>query len=259
LCNFKPNRLKDEFLATLSHELRTPLNAILGWSQVLRSRRYTEATLARALEAIDRQARVQTQLVEDLLDVSRVIQGKLCLKVGWFDMVNAIAVAVNSVSLAAESKSIAVKSKLDRGFGLMWGDAQRLQQVVLNLLTNAIKFTPAHGEVEIELSAVALNQECARAHHVVIRVRDTGKGINPDFLPYVFDRFRQADGSITRAHSGLGLGLAIVRHLVELHGGTVCAESPGEGKGATFTVTLPLKQPKSQKLQLRGERNFEET
>ncbi|MGB7712566.1 MAG: PAS domain S-box protein [Microcoleus sp.] len=253
------NRLKDEFLATLSHELRTPLNAILGWSQVLRGRPYTEATLARALEAIDRQARVQTQLVEDLLDVSRVIQGKLCLKVGWFDMVNAIEVAVNSVSLAAESKSIAVKSKLDRGFGLMWGDAQRLQQVVLNLLTNAIKFTPAHGEVEIELSAVALNQESARANHVVIRVRDTGKGINPEFLPYVFDRFRQADGSITRAHSGLGLGLAIVRHLVELHGGTVCAESPGEGKGATFTVTLPLKQPKSQKLQLRGERNFEET
>ncbi|NJK73073.1 MAG: PAS domain S-box protein [Microcoleus sp. SU_5_6] len=248
------NRLKDEFLATLSHELRTPLNAILGWSQVLRRGNYTPEVLASALEAIERQARVQTQLVEDLLDVSRIIQGKLCLKNGWFDIVKAIEVAVNSVDFMAQTKSVTVKSQFNPNVGLMWGDGPRLQQVVSNLLTNAVKFTPSGGTVTLRLSAIGGNGEST---HLQIQVSDTGKGISREFLPYVFDRFRQADGSITKAHGGLGLGLAIVRHLVELHGGTVRAESPGEGEGATFTVTLPLKQPKSQKLKLREERQFE--
>jgi PAS domain S-box-containing protein len=248
------NRLKDEFLGTLSHELRTPLNVIMGWSQVLRDRRYTEETLTCALEAIDRQAKVQTQLVEDLLDVSRIIQGKLCLKNGWFNIVKAIEFAVSSVTFAAQTKSVTVKSEFDPNVSLMWGDGPRLQQVVSNLLTNAVKFTPSGGTVVLRLSAIVANAE---SNHLQIQVSDNGKGISPEFLPYVFDRFRQADGSITRDHGGLGLGLAIVRHLVELHGGTVRAESPGEGKGATFTVTLPLKQPKSQKLKLREKRQFE--
>jgi len=255
------NRLKDEFLATLSHELRTPLNAILGWAQVLRRGRYSADTLAIALEAIERQARVQTQLVEDLLDVSRIIQGKLSLKTGWLDIVRTIEVAMNSVCFTAEAKSVTVNSQLDPKFGLIWGDIHRLQQIVSNLLTNAVKFTPAGGTVELRLSK---NVECSIANsalpitnYLQIQVSDTGKGISADFLPHVFDRFRQADGSITRADNGLGLGLAIVRHLVELHGGTVTAESLGKDRGATFTVKLPLKQPKSQKSQLRGDRNSE--
>lgn len=249
------NRLKDEFLATLSHELRTPLNAILGWAQILRRGKYTEASLATGLEAIERQSRVQVQLVEDLLDVSRIIQGKLALKPGWFDMVKTIEVALNSVNFAAEAKSVTVSSEFDPAVSLIWGDTQRLQQVVSNLLTNAVKFTPAGGTVRLRLSAVAVT-DSPLPNYVQITVSDTGKGISAEFLPYVFDRFRQADGSITRADSGLGLGLAIVRHLVELHGGTVHAESPGEGKGATFTVMLPLKQRRSQQSQLRGERKI---
>lgn len=249
------NRLKDEFLATLSHELRTPLNAILGWAQILRRGKYTEASLATGLEAIERQSRVQVQLVEDLLDVSRIIQGKLALKPGWFDMVKTIEVALNSVNFAAEAKSVTVSSEFDPAVSLIWGDTQRLQQVVSNLLTNAVKFTPAGGSVRLRLSAVAVT-DSPSPNYVQITVSDTGKGISAEFLPYVFDRFRQADGSITRADSGLGLGLAIVRHLVELHRGTVRAESPGEGKGATFTVMLPLKQRRSQQSQLRGERKI---
>ena len=255
------NRLKDEFLATLSHELRTPLNAILGWAQVLRRGRYSANTLTIALEAIERQSRVQTQLVEDLLDVSRIIQGKLSLKTGWFNIVKTIEMAMNSVCFTAEAKSVTVNSQLDPKFGLIWGDIHRLQQIVSNLLTNAVKFTPAGGTVELRLSK---NVECSIANsalpitnYLQIQVSDTGKGISADFLPHVFDRFRQADGSITRANNGLGLGLAIVRHLVELHGGTVTAESLGKDRGATFTVKLPLKQPKSQKSQLRDDRNFE--
>lgn len=247
------NRLKDEFLATLSHELRTPLNAIMGWSQLLRRGNYTEDVLASALEAIDRQGKIQTQLVEDLLDVSRIIQGKLCLKNGWFNIVKAIEVALNSASFAAQTKPVTLKSEFDPNVSLMWGDGPRLQQVVSNLLTNAVKFTPSGGTVTVRLSASGGK---GASSNLQIQVSDTGKGISPEFLPYVFDRFRQADGSITKAHGGLGLGLAIVRHLVELHGGTVHAESPGEGKGATFTVTLPLKQPKSQKSKFREERQI---
>ncbi|MEG3846469.1 PAS domain S-box protein [Microcoleus sp. herbarium19] len=249
------NRLKDEFLATLSHELRTPLNAILGWAQMLRSRPYTQASLACGLEAIERQSRVQAQLVEDLLDVSRIIQGKLALKPGWFDIVKTIEVALNSVRFAAEAKSVTVIQEFDPAVGLMWGDTQRLQQIVSNLLTNAVKFTPSGGTVRLRLEALAVT-DSPSPNCVQITVSDTGKGISAEFLPYVFDRFRQADGSITRADSGLGLGLAIVRHLVELHGGTVRAESPGEGKGAAFTVKLPLKQRRSQQPQLRGERKI---
>ena len=249
------NRLKDEFLATLSHELRTPLNAILGWAQILRRGKYTEASLANGLEAIERQSRVQVQLVEDLLDVSRIIQGKLALKPGWFDMVKTIEVALNSVNFVAEAKPVTVSSEFDPAVGLMWGDTQRLQQVVSNLLTNAVKFTPAGGSVRLQLSAVAVT-DSPSPNHLQIIVSDTGKGISAEFLPYVFDRFRQADGSITRADSGLGLGLAIVRHLVKLHRGTVTAESPGEGLGATFTVMLPLKQRRNQQPQLRGERKI---
>jgi len=248
------NRLKDEFLDTLSHELRTPLNVILGWAQTLRA--YPETSLDRGLEAIERQSRVQMQVVEDLLDVSRIIQGKLDLKPGWFLMKKTIEVAVNSVIVAAEAKSVTVSSEFDPGVGLMWGDAPRLQQVVSNLLTNAVKFTPSGGSVEVRLSAVAAT-DSSSPNYVQITVSDTGKGISKEFLPYVFDRFRQADGSLTKAHSGLGLGLAIVRHLVELHGGTVTAESPGKDKGATFTVMLPLKQRRSQHLQLRGGKKFD--
>ncbi len=249
------NRLKDEFLATLSHELRTPINAIMGWAQILRTRPYTEDNLACGLEAIERQSRVQVQLVEDLLDVSRIIQNKLDLKPGWFYMVKTIEEAQNSVRFAAEAKSVTVSSEFDPAVSLMWGDAQRVQQVVWNLLTNAVKFTPSGGTVEVRLSAVAVT-DSSSPNYVQITVSDTGKGISQEFLPYVFDRFRQADGSITKHHNGLGLGLAIVRHLVELHGGTVTAESPGKNKGATFTVKLPLKQRRSKQPQLREESKF---
>jgi len=247
------NRLKDEFLATLSHELRTPINVILGWAQRLRTRPYTQEDLAGGLEAIERQSRVQMQLVEDLLDVSRIIQNKLDLKHGWFYMERTIEEAQNSVRFAAEAKSVTVSSEFDPAVGLMWGDAKRLQQVVWNLLTNAVKFTPSGGTVEVRLSAVGVT-DSSSPNYVQITVSDTGKGISKEFLPYVFDRFRQADGSITRADSGLGLGLAIVRHLVELHGGTVTAESPGKDQGATFTVKLPLKQRRSLPPPLRGEK-----
>lgn len=244
------NQLKDEFLATLSHELRTPLNAILGWAQVLRRGRYTPATLDTALEAIERQARVQTLLVEDLLDVSRIIQGKLSLKTGWLDIIKTIEIEINSVRLIAEAKSITVNSQLDPTLGLIWGDVHRLQQIVSNLLTNAVKFTSSGGTVELRLSKnvgfLSADSPLPVTNYLQIQVSDTGKGITADFLPHVFDRFRQADGSTTRTDSGLGLGLAIVRHLVELHGGNVTAESPGQDQGATFTVKLPLKQPKSQ-------------
>ena len=246
------NRLKDEFLATLSHELRTPLNVILGWAQRLRGLPYTEEDLAGGLEAIERQSRVQVQLVEDLLDVSRIIQGKLALKAGWFVMANAIEIALSSVIFVAQAKSVTVSSELDPTVKLMWGDAQRLQQVFSNLLTNAVKFTPAGGTVKLHLSAVAVANSAP--NYLQITVSDSGKGISAEFLPYVFDRFRQADGSITRPDSGLGLGLAIVRHLVELHGGTVRAESPDKDRGATFTVMLPQKQRRSQQPQLREER-----
>jgi len=226
------NRMKDEFLATLSHELRTPLNAILGWAQLLRTRKFDPDTMNRALETIERNARSQTQLVGDILDVSRIIRGKVRLNIRPVTLIPMIEAALDSVRPAAEAKLIELQSIYDPAIQTISGDPERIQQVIWNLLSNAIKFTPQNGRVEVQLS----QGNCT----VSIRVSDTGRGINPKFLPHVFDRFRQADSSITRAHGGLGLGLAIVRHLVELHGGTVQAESDGEGQGATFTVTLPL-------------------
>ncbi|HJR08763.1 MAG TPA: ATP-binding protein [Pyrinomonadaceae bacterium] len=228
----RANRLKDEFLATASHELRTPLTAIIGWAHMLRKGNLNEATAARALETIERNAKSQAQLVEDILDVSRVITGKLRLKIESVDVSSVINAAIDSVQLAAESKGIQLKVTLDPSARHVAGDAGRLQQVVWNLLSNAIKFTPRGGRVEVRLERAD--------SHAQLKVSDTGCGLNPDFVPFIFDRFRQADGSSTRRHGGLGLGLSIVRHLVELHGGTVHADSPGEGRGATFTIGLPL-------------------
>ncbi|MEH2235549.1 PAS domain S-box protein [Nostoc sp.] len=226
------NRIKDEFLAVLSHELRTPLNPILGWSKLLQTKKYDQATTTRALETIERNAKLQTQLIEDLLDVSRILQGKLSLNIAPINLEIAIAAAIETVHLAAEAKSIQINTVLEPNIGQVTGDSGRLQQVIWNLLSNALKFTPQGGQVEISLESVGSQAQ--------LRVSDTGKGISPDFLPYVFDYFRQADGAITRKFGGLGLGLAIVRHIVELHGGTVKAESLGEEQGATFTVMLPL-------------------
>ncbi|KAB8335115.1 PAS domain S-box protein [Scytonema tolypothrichoides VB-61278] len=234
------NRLKDEFLAVLSHELRSPLNAMLGWLTIMRTENLDEETTARALETIERNARAQAQLVEDLLDVSRIIQGKLRLNARTVDLLPAIEAAIDTVNPAALAKNIQLQPVLDPDAGPVFGDSDRLQQIVWNLLSNAIKFTPKGGRVQIRLS---------RVHsHVEIVVSDTGKGISPEFLPYVFERFRQADSSTTRSFGGLGLGLSIARHLVELHGGSVDVESPGEGQGATFTVKLPL-SPVSSKIQ----------
>ncbi len=226
------NRIKDEFLAVLSHELRTPLNPILGWAKLLRTRKFDEPTKIKALETIERNAKLQTQLIGDLLDVSRILQGKVRLNLYAVDLKVAIASALETVRLAAEAKSIQIQTVLSNDIGKVLGDGDRLQQVMWNLLSNAVKFTPAEGKVEVHLEQVGLDAQ--------IQVIDTGKGINPEFLPYVFDYFRQADAKTTRVFGGLGLGLAIVRHLVELHGGTVQAESLGEGQGATFTVRLPL-------------------
>ncbi|WP_437610875.1 ATP-binding protein [Sorangium sp. So ce834] len=226
------NRAKDEFLATLSHELRTPLTAILGWARMLRQGSLKPDTHVRALEAIERNGTLQAQLVEDLLDASRIITGKLRLDVMLVDLPPIINAAIDAVRHGADAKGIELAVQLDAGAGPISGDQTRLQQVVWNLLSNAIKFTPRGGKVSIQLGRV---EGLAR-----VQVSDTGQGIVPEFLPYVFDRFRQADSTSTRPHSGLGLGLAIARHLVELHGGTVKAESGGEGKGATFTVDIPL-------------------
>ena len=226
------NRMKDEFLATVSHELRTPLNAIVGWSHMLRTRSFDEATSARALETIERNAKSQAQIVEDILDVSRIITGKLRLEVQPVDPAAIIESALDSVRPAAEAKEIRLQSILDPRAGPVLGDGNRLQQVVWNLLANAVKFTPKGGRIQVRLERVE--------SYVEVVVADTGQGIHADLLPYVFDRFRQGDSTSTRLHGGLGLGLAIVRHLVELHGGTVWAASGGEGKGATFSVHLPL-------------------
>jgi len=226
------NRLKDEFLATVSHELRTPLTAVLGWAYLLRSEQLDEKAAAGALETIERNARSQAQLIDDLLDVSRIITGKLRLDVRQVDPGSFIESAIESLRPAAEAKGVRVQKVMDTGVNTIAGDAARLQQVVWNLLSNAIKFTPKGGRVQVRLERVN--------SHIEIVVIDTGAGIPAEFLPHVFDRFRQADQSTTRNYGGLGLGLAIVRHLVELHGGTVHAESPGEGHGATFTVKLPV-------------------
>jgi PAS domain S-box-containing protein len=226
------NRAKDEFLTVLSHELRTPLNAVYGWSRMLRAHQLDEAAAARALEAIDRNVNAQVQLIDDLLDVARVITGKMRLDVRPVDLTVVIEGALDAVRPAAGAKAIRLQHVLDPRAGPITGDPARLQQVVWNLLSNAVKFTPKGGRVQVHLQRVN--------SHVEIVVSDTGQGIAPEILPFVFDRFRQADSSSTRAYSGLGLGLALVKHLVELHGGSVVAQSPGQGKGATFAVKLPL-------------------
>ena len=225
--------LKDQFLATLSHELRTPLHAILGWVQLLHLKK-DEASLHKGLQTIERNARLQAQLIDDLLDMSRIVAGKVRLEPTWVDLAQVIEAAVEAARPAAFAKRIALDVRLAPGADRVWGDPSRLQQVMWNLLTNAIKFTPEGGQVTVDLAV--------RPGQVVARVSDSGSGIATDFLPHVFDRFRQADASTTRRHGGLGLGLSIVRQLVELHGGTVQAESAGEGRGATFTVVLPRPQ-----------------
>ncbi len=229
------NRAKDEFLSNLSHELRNPLSTMLGWVQLLRARQLDEATVARALEVVEWSARAQSQLIEDILDISRITSGKLHLNTRLLDLVSVLGAAIKSVQISAEAKSIQIVSQLTSA--MLVGDADRLQQVVWNLLSNAIKFTPAGGRVEITLESVQT--------HAEIRVSDTGQGIRAELLPYVFDRFRQGDSSTTKRNQGLGLGLSIVRHIVELHGGTVQAESPGEEQGTTMIVRLPLRTTSS--------------
>jgi signal transduction histidine kinase/ActR/RegA family two-component response regulator len=225
-------RSRDEFLATVSHELRTPLNAILGWAHLLRSAGLEREAAARAVETIERNARTQAQLIEDLLDVSRIVAGRLQLEMRDVSLTEVIRAATDAVRPAAQAKQVRLELDLDPLADRVRGDAVRLQQVVWNLLANAVKFTPKDGRVAVSL-ATAGSSAC-------IVVKDTGEGIPTQFLPYVFDRFQQADASYSRRHGGLGLGLAISRHLVEMHGGTILAVSPGLGKGATFTVSLPL-------------------
>jgi signal transduction histidine kinase/CheY-like chemotaxis protein len=223
---------KDEFLATLSHELRTPLSAILGWAYILRSRRMSEAELQEGLKVIERNARMQTELIEDLLDMSRITSGKMRLDVQPVEPVTFIEAALETVRPSAEAKGITLSKLLDPAAGPVMGDPNRLQQIVWNLLSNAIKFTGKDGRVQVLLERVN--------SHVEITVADTGIGIKPEFLPHVFDRFRQADPSATRTAKGLGLGLSIVKHLVEQHGGSVHVTSPGERQGATFSLRIPL-------------------
>ncbi|HVQ76876.1 MAG TPA: response regulator [Candidatus Binatia bacterium] len=226
------NRTKDEFLATLSHELRSPLGTILTWVTLLRAGRVEGEQIARAFEVIERNTRLQVKLIEDLLDVSRIISGKMRLELGLVELAVVVEAALDSVRPAALAKGIRLETVVDPRVGPVSGDAARLQQVVWNLLSNAVKFTPRNGRV-----GVRVKSEDSQAH---IQITDTGRGIESVFLPHIFERFRQADASTTRTEGGLGLGLAIVRHLVELHGGTVEAYSPGSGQGATFTVKLPL-------------------
>jgi signal transduction histidine kinase/DNA-binding response OmpR family regulator len=226
------NRAKDEFLATLSHELRTPLTAILGWARLLRVGNLPAGTAGGALETIERNAKAQSQLIDDLLDVSRIVTGKLRLVTQPVEIARVIEAAVESVRPAARAKKIRLEVELEPLDGPLLGDAGRLQQVAWNLLSNAVKFTPEGGRVGVLLRRAGTDAE--------VRVEDTGQGIDAEFLPHVFDRFRQADGSTTRQYGGLGLGLAIARHLVELHGGAISADSEGEGRGASFTVRLPL-------------------
>jgi PAS domain S-box-containing protein len=226
------NRLKDEFLATVSHELRTPLNAILGWASLLNRRVFDDATVRGAASVIERNAKSQAEIINDILDVSRIVAGKLRLEPQAVELAPIIRAAVDTVRPAASAKAINITVALGGDACMIMGDADRLQQIVWNLVSNAIKFTPAGGHIEVLMKHAGA--------HAEIKVIDSGIGIDPQFLPYVFDRFRQADSSTTREHGGLGLGLAIVRHLVELHGGTVAAESTGKDCGAAFTVLLPL-------------------
>jgi len=242
------NRTKDEFLATLSHELRTPLNAIVGWSQMLLSGKLDEAATRRAIEIIARNGEAQNRLIEDVLDVSRIVSGKLRLDAEPTDLVPVLETVVESMLLAANAKGVEIRRDFQARSAIVLADAARLQQVFWNLLANAVKFTPSGGFVEVRLEASDST--------VVVRVHDTGNGIRPEFLPHVFERFAQHDHSTSRLHTGLGLGLAIVRHLTELHGGTVAAESEGIGHGSTFTVTLPARS-QAGALQLRDAMQWE--
>src|SRR6185369_575397 len=228
------NRTKDEFLATLSHELRTPLTAILGWSHIVRQNQLDDTQLARALETIERNAHAQSRLIDDLLDVSRIISGKLQIDLRVVDLSTVIDAAVEAVRPAFETKQINFQIDLGSLAFPVMGDPNRLQQIFWNLFSNAVKFTPKRGEVTVKIEP--------QSAHFCVSVTDTGVGIPPEFVPYIFDRFRQADGSTTRSQGGLGLGLAIVRHLVDLHHGSVHVESEGQQRGATFTVTLPIAQ-----------------
>ena len=226
------NRAKDEFLAIVSHELRTPLNAILGWSTLLRSGGLSEEKRTRAIDAIERGARAQAQLIEDLLDVSRIVRRKLTLACAITDAAAVTRVAVDILQPSAQQRGVTIRTV---GVGQplsIWADRARLQQIVWNLVSNAVKFTPRGGTISVNLTR--------GEHHIAIVVQDTGMGIRPEFVPHLFERFRQGDQAVTPSQSGLGLGLAIVRHLVELHGGTITADSRGEGAGSTFTVRLPL-------------------
>jgi signal transduction histidine kinase/ActR/RegA family two-component response regulator len=232
----RADRLKDEFLATVSHELRTPLNSILGWNQLLRLQRGDDPEIAKVAETIERSGKAQLQLIEDLLDTARIISGKMKLEFQPVDPVAIISAALNTMRPVADNKGVAITMDLDPEAGQITGDPDRLQQVVWNLMSNAIKFTPGGGRVRVELRRGSPG--------VRIAVQDTGQGINPDLLPYVFDRFKQGDSAASRRYGGLGLGLALVKHLVELHGGSVAVESQGEGHGATFIINLPVRAVK---------------
>ena len=236
------SQMKDEFLATLSHELRTPLNAIFGWAQILKLDYENPETVREAMEVIDRNVRLQTQLIEDLLDMSRIISGKVRLDVQQVELAELIDTAIESVRPAAEAKELRLESVVDPHAGPVSGDPGRLQQVLWNLLTNAIKFTPKGGKIHVVLERIN--------SHVEISVVDSGAGIDQEFLPHLFERFSQADASTTRKHGGLGLGLSIVKNLVELHGGSISAQSDGTGRGATFIIRLPLRVTKAAREEL---------
>ena len=223
-------RSKDEFLAVLSHELRTPLNAVLGWTQILQALPPQDATMAKGLAAIKRNADAQQRLVEDLLDVSRIVAGKFSMERRAIDVRTPVGAAVDAIRPAAQAKGVELQANLGSA-ALVHADPLRIEQVAANLLSNAVKFTPAGGRIETSLAA--------SNGTVLLSVRDTGEGLSRDLLPFIFDRFRQGDGTTTRAHGGLGLGLAIVKHIVDAHGGSIEAQSEGEGRGATFLVRLP--------------------
>jgi signal transduction histidine kinase len=229
----RANRLKDEFLATVSHELRTPLTAILGWSKLVQAGRLEADGMTRAMDSIQRNAQWQAQLIDDLLDISRITSGKLQITVTPIDILSVVNAVMDAIRPAAEAKDIRIDCAAGRDIGEVDGDSARLQQIIWNLLTNAVKFTPARGTVR-----VAVDQS---ASAIRLSVSDTGEGISPEFLPHVFERFRQADGTPSRKHEGLGLGLSIARHLADMHGGTIEAYSDGLGKGAVFTLTLPTR------------------
>jgi len=232
------SRLKDEFLAIVSHELRTPLNSMIGWIQMIRNRKLNEATISKALETIDRNAKIQAKVIEDILDISRIVRGEISLNTRKVDLIAVINRTIEVMRPTAEIKNIQIEFSFDASVGYVKGDPERLQQVIWNLLSNAVKFTPNEGRVEVHLEQVNSNAQ--------ITVSDTGQGISADFLPYIFERFRQADSTTTRKNNGLGLGLAIVRYLVEMHSGTVYAVSQGEGRGATFIVQFPIVEPRQE-------------